>query len=403
MDGYCMLNIVVYIHEFSGARVHMTASRMMSRVILCCCVLSVLCIFTMHTYICSSVSKKNHSKGSSDMHMQQGTLNMSNISASMCSMLFSDYLQNEYDEWNNSSTGVVHSERSSKTNSTAETSIWVSAQLVGRLGNQLFILASSFGVAMTRNAKWCIVNNHENLAYDVVDFYDGKTPLECPPETGNFHVFSENNRFEHFHSSFSTDYPGNNVSVGVYLQSFRYFAQSGLPFRLKHAVWAKKWTSQRGINVGIHIRRGDFLEPVFMDIYSVPSIQYFRNAMHTLQQITNDVSLRFVISTDDVAWVRAHSEFNNMTILEGYTPSESMSILAACRHIIMSGGTFGWWANFLKIEQGYTFYYNKPLKIESNTLAQQGCDPEDHFPSEWIPLSDDKGDSAQIMGHTFIA
>ena len=347
----------------------------------------VYTVFTVTVYVgmCRTITAKYKNKSIS--HKLTG--DTPPMSVKMCNMLFgSGHEAENLTNMTDNSTVLNDIANLSLSLGTAKRSGWVSARLVGKLGNHLFILASSFGIAYARNAQWCIVNDNENLAYDMVEFLEGKGPMECPPGI-QFDFLSDNNRFQHFDETLCQRNPGSNVTVGTYLQSFRYFSGSGLPFRQKHAEWAQGWIAQRNINVGIHIRRGDMLEPGGVDIYNVASIQYFRNALSMLHDMTDGNLLGFVISTDDIAWVRSNGEFSNMTILEGYTPAQCMSILAACKHIIMSVGTFGWWSSFLRIEKGYTFYYDKPYKTESNSVAKQGYDPEDHFPANWIPLSDD--------------
>lgn len=41
--------------------------------------------------------------------------------------------------------------------------------------------------------------------------------------------------------------------------------------------------------------------------------------------------LRFVVTTDDLDWVRSKRVFDGMIISQGHTPSQDMAINAACR------------------------------------------------------------------------
>ena len=59
-----------------------------------------------------------------------------------------------------------------------------------------------------------------------------------------------------------------------------------------------------------------------------------------------------------------------------------MAILAACKHMVMSIGTFGWWAAYLREPGGYTFYYPTPL------ARPYIINYDDHFPAHWTPVSD---------------
>ena len=48
--------------------------------------------------------------------------------------------------------------------------------------------------------------------------------------------------------------------------------------------------------------------------------------------------LRFVVTTDDGAWVKSKGVFSGMLISEGNTPAQDMSINAACRFYARSLG-----------------------------------------------------------------
>lgn len=262
---------------------------------------------------------------------------------------------------------------------------WVAARVLGRRANQLFILASSYGIARARGAKWCIRNLElESLLGKLVVF--NATPHACPHDV-HFEQVSENGRFQHFLPEML--HTRGNVEVGTYLQSFKYFEGSGVPFRLAQVKWARDWVALRNVQVGIHVRRGDMLLPGFNDLYNVPSAKYFENAIERLYLMAKKSDFNFVVCTDDVAWVLAQPVFAGMTVLEGTSPDEDLSIIAACRHVIMSVGTFGWWATYMKLEKdGYSFYYDRPFKTETNSVAAAGYEPADHFPREWIPVSE---------------
>ena len=259
--------------------------------------------------------------------------------------------------------------------------------MVARRGNQLFVIASSYGIARARGARWCVQNMEESLLNDLVVF---NTPPHACPLDVTYAPVSEGGRFQHFATEMLEERHNSNVQLEGYLQSFRYFAESGLPFSLAKAKWAQRWVQNRNISVGIHVRRGDLLELNNQELNNVPSLRFFENAIRRLQIMTGQADFNFVICTDDPAWVLAQPLFSSMTLAQGTSsPDEDLSILAACTHTIMSVGTFGWWANYLKLE-GYSFYYDKPFKTETSSVAAVGSDPADYFPSSWIPVSEEK-------------
>ena len=221
-------------------------------------------------------------------------------------------------------------------NDTTTVQGWVGAWLKGTRGEQLFALASSFGIAHSTGAHWCVPNLEQSVVSDLIVYND--TPPACPTA---FQVVSDHS----FHSFYETE----------------------LPFSLAHSTWAQQWVSSRHIQVGIHVRRAG------------ASIHYFENAIQRLLLMTQKNDFKFVVCTDDLAWVQAQPLFANMTVASDNSPGQDLAILAACQHVIMSVGTFGWWANYLKHDkEGYSIYFQLPHE------------PEGVFPSTWIPVSNTK-------------
>ena len=245
----------------------------------------------------------------------------------------------------------------------------VSVYLDGGLGNQLFQAASSYGIAVARGARWCIPYlEGSTLQRSVV--FRAAPDTRCVPE--GVPVADEHGGFLAFQQWMMRG--DASVRVAHYLQSFRYFASSGLPFELRTAAWGRAWVAARGLTVGIHVRRTDQLTAAHGG--RAPNISYFARALSLLLPRKAEV----VVCTDDPAWVKAQPLFDGMTLRAGAPAEEDLAILAACRHLIMSIGTFGWWAAYLRSFDGETFYYAEPFV--------RRLDYREHFPSHWTPLTD---------------
>lgn len=243
----------------------------------------------------------------------------------------------------------------------------VSVSLVGGLGNQLFQAASSFGIAVSRGAKWCIPNLDGSLLQRSVVFH--VNPTSC--KTEGVERADERGGFLEFQSWMMNGI--TSIHVGNYLQSFRYFSFSGLPFELRLKKFGQEWVEKRNIKIGIHVRRTDQLTEAHGG--KDPGSGYYMKALAVLRR----PDLIAVVCTDDVDWVKAQPVFDGMFICNG-TTEEDMAILAACEHMIMSIGTFGWWAAFLRSFEGETFYYATPFLRNLKYY--------EHFPAHWKSISD---------------
>jgi galactoside 2-L-fucosyltransferase 1/2 len=97
--------------------------------------------------------------------------------------------------------------------------------------------------------------------------------------------------------------------------------------------------------VGIHIRRGDMMA---VEAYEIPDMDYYQRAMEYYRNQYSRV--HFYIASDDKNWCRSNfMPFNETaTVLpNNLSPSVELYILAQCRHVITSVGTFGWWSAYL--------------------------------------------------------
>ena len=146
---------------------------------------------------------------------------------------------------------------------------------------------------------------------------------------------------------------------------------------------------RKPILVAIHVRRGDILEERrIRHGFVTPPKEYYFNAMtYFIRKFANEHIL-FVVTSNDIAWAQ-----DNIEPLAGtYTDVKFMSrdnsegldlaIMASCDHVIMSVGTFSWWAAWLA--NGLTVYYDK--WPEANSMFRRKIVREDFFLPEWIPM-----------------
>ncbi len=100
-------------------------------------------------------------------------------------------------------------------------------------------------------------------------------------------------------------------------------------------------------SVGVHIRRGDYLEAD--QLYGgICTAQYYKRAMEQMREQVPDC--RFFLFTNDVPWVREHMEKDGVTIVEGNDEAHGyldMFLMSRCKHNIIANSSFSWWAAWL--------------------------------------------------------
>ncbi|CAH1779361.1 unnamed protein product [Owenia fusiformis] len=266
---------------------------------------------------------------------------------------------------------------------------YISGAYTGRLGNLMFEYASTLGIAKSNNLTMLISVQNELHKYFNLSVM--RTERGVPEKADNI---GENGCCR-FARNLMNIQPKRNVTVHTYLQSFKYFQMIQevirREFRFHTSIreaadmFITNFTKmEKNVTlVGIHVRRGDILLKDKIDFgYTVPSTSYFINAMDYFRiQFSN---VKFIVCSDDRKWWEKNMNLTNVVISKGTKPEVDMAILSKCDHVIISTGTFGWWAAFLA--NGITIYYNNWPSF--NTSLAREVDHKDYFIPDWIPMDD---------------
>ncbi|XP_074657234.1 galactoside 2-alpha-L-fucosyltransferase Sec1-like [Tubulanus polymorphus] len=187
-----------------------------------------------------------------------------------------------------------------------------------------------------------------------------------------------------------------------YLQSWKYFQnetdeiRKQFTFRKHIKMAAENFVQRSAYNlslltsanitiIGIHIRRGDMKSTrSFRFGYVTVPVIYIKIAMDRMTSLYGE-NVLFIVASDDIPWCEKNVPRQNVNVVfsKAKDPALDLAILSSCDHVIISTGTFGWWAAWLA--NGTTIYY-KDWPRENSTLSRQ-VSHEDYFPPYWIGLS----------------
>jgi galactoside 2-L-fucosyltransferase 1/2 len=142
--------------------------------------------------------------------------------------------------------------------------------------------------------------------------------------------------------------------------------------------------------VGVHVRLTDMEEGRFGKElgWILPPKSYFEKAMDYFRTRYDDVY--FIVCSDDKKWVKTNLISNNISqVIFSHENSYviDFAILATCDHVIISRGTFGWWAGFLT--KGITIYYKNYYPPNSNAsryIPEWSYIPRGDVNNHWISL-----------------
>ena len=269
----------------------------------------------------------------------------------------------------------------------------------GRLANHIYQYASIYGIATLNNLT--IILAHDD---DLVQYFEVPSAVKIKSRTVCDSFVKLN--AEHccvFEPSFMKLEPNENYKIGVYLQSWKYFAHAQdnvrkeLTFRKPIRDFAIQTVetfrrnhtdvggiaSQETVVVGVHVRRGDLASEAFIktDAVLLAPDEYIRNAVDFyLDRFENVI---FLVCSDGMEYAKEIMKYRNVTTKFVHTtPIQDLAILASCDHVLTTVASFGWWAGFLS--KGIVTYYKYPMR--EGTFERREYNYDDFFLPHWIGL-----------------
>ena len=276
------------------------------------------------------------------------------------------------------------------------------------LGNQMFDLAAVVYVAeLTGRQPAMLIFDYKVGVDEVFDHGIKRFADLCPCYTfGEDGSLRYDRRLEDLASGgrYAEEARGKSIFVSGFFQSWKYtmsverrlrqhftFVPELRQFVDKFMAESRPSGWHAGyVRVGIHVRRGDVLNPDKMEFgYTTPDENYFAHAMRYF--VDRFERIQFIVACQDMDWCRQNfADFGktlpqrvNVTYLERLSYAQDFAIIASCEHSIMSTGTYGWWAAWLA--RGITIYYADWPKNGSE-LARK-FRREDFFPPNWIGMT----------------
>lgn len=240
----------------------------------------------------------------------------------------------------------------------------------GRLGNQLFQIASTIGIATAAGQGYTFP------AWEYSQFFEKPLPtggrLECWELAENSFTYQPANI-----------QPGEDYDVDGWRQSERYWEHCTdlvretfrfhPPFEQMIKTAFKQALCRPAI--AISVRRGDFVgNPNYAQI----PVKYY--LLSLFEEIPNWQDYNIIVFSDDLSYCRVQFEgLPNVYYGEG-AAIDQLCLMSLCEHFIIGNSTFSWWGAWLGEKQS-SIVLRPPLNF-AGTLARQN--PEtDYWPARW--------------------
>ena len=223
---------------------------------------------------------------------------------------------------------------------------YLSAQLTGGLGNQLFGLATVISLAKRRNLL---------PAVSLYEFVSNARPFELasicsrigiPFIEEHDHIYKEESIFEYDDKIESLQ--GGTRLIG-YFQDYRYFHnERALINETFLSISERKSLEKINPTIAVHVRRGDYLKPIHFQHHGVCDFAYYADSVSILRSIWGNLPVK--IFSDS-----ANSAIELSSIIPNSSPFnddelsswEILLEMSKMKCLVASNSSFSWWAGYL--------------------------------------------------------
>jgi GR25 family glycosyltransferase involved in LPS biosynthesis len=266
------------------------------------------------------------------------------------------------------------------------------AQLMGGLGNQLFIIATAYAYCLRYRKKLYLSKVWEGIRDDRPSYWNtllkslNKYTIDKIPDK-NVNIYNE--------PTFGykqIPYFKNNIVLKGYFQSPLYFIEYEKEIKELLKIPREHFFDET--TVAVHIRRGDYLK--HPDIHYNQNITYYKNAQIRMEELLG-FRPNYIYFSDDKDWVKENFKLNEKDIISNISKDyEEFSYMNQCHHFIIANSSFSWWSAWLS---------DNPDKIviaPSKWFGPKG--PSDYssiYPMDWIQAPDFEDNNSINMSHPY--
>lgn len=198
----------------------------------------------------------------------------------------------------------------------------------GRLGNQLWQIASTIGIAIKNTQSFKFPYFQYSKYLPNVPIYEMENAIDKLPD---FAVYQEETPY-YKDLSLSVNY---NWDLQGYFQSWKYFSHCDDMIR-----WYLQFPKLPLKGVAVHVRRGDYLS--FQNIHPVLPIEYYKEAM---KHFKNE---EFTIFSDDIEWCKENITGKKISYFEpNGNDWLAFSWMASHQKFIIANSSYSFWAAYL--------------------------------------------------------
>jgi hypothetical protein len=259
----------------------------------------------------------------------------------------------------------------------------------GNLGNQLFQIASTIGLAVENETQYGF------LPWQYQQYFKNKLP-ELKGLPANLIACNES-QYSYYHWPFEDK--NENYDLNGWLQSEKYFDKSLTKFyfefsdRFVEQIRKKYAEAFSKKTILISIRRGDFVD--HSDYFQLPDSFYINSLV---KYFPDWQSRNLIILSDDINYCKFHFSFlKNAWFADHLNGIEQLCLGAMCDDFIISNSTFSWWCAWLG-EKSESTVVRPAQNFDGKKRLES--DDKDYFPERW-QCYDHRNEKLRLENTTF--
>ena len=211
------------------------------------------------------------------------------------------------------------------------------ANVIGGVGNQLFIVAAGYAYAKKHNKRFAIDASNWTAS-------QGKHTIEYKDnlfKNFNFETAPDDaiTISEKRHNYDELPFHDSSVVLSGYFQSLKYFEDVVDDFISMLNLPDINTDILQDKNVAIHIRRGDYLN--YSNRHHICNTEYFKNQLLKFEGFQKNAF------TDSLDYVSREFNGSNFNIIKTNSELLDLSFMSKHDNIICSNSSFSWWASLL--------------------------------------------------------
>jgi hypothetical protein len=232
----------------------------------------------------------------------------------------------------------------------------------GRLGNQMFQIASTIGVARKNNCDYVLPYwEYSHCFKEVLNLGDTDFPTQ----------YTVKEKLDYTYQDIVLE---GDTNLEGYFQSYKYFENCKDEIKRYFLSYFPDGIGEQCTNTcAVHIRRGDYLEK--SNVHPNLTMDWYNQAMSMFPDNT-----LFYVYSDDYQWCKDNFTADNTIVLK----PDSFDIwdmfgMVKCANQIISNSTFSWWSAYLNPKKEKKVIYPLNWSGVQNNIT-------DLIPEGWIGL-----------------